>query len=120
MSEFVNNIRIEEGIRRQIRAPVLEILLSGEEVLLSGIPLLVVPAKLEMPIITPVDSQMMYEEPVIVQRIFKKIIKPLGHQHIAEAFVDEEGYPAVQCYNFTDDEIIFGIRKELFFNAKRP
>lgn len=118
MSEIVNGIRIEDGMRGVIPAHSLELLLSGEEVLVSGRPLLVVPAKMELPIITPIDSQLIYEEPVFVKRIFKKIIKPHGHLHIPEEFIDEVGYPAVQCFTFVEDEIVLGIKEALHFNVR--
>jgi len=120
MSEFVNGIRIEDDLRGVIPGHQLDILLSSEEVLISGMPLLVVPAKLELPIITPKDSQLIDEEPVIVRRIFTKIIKPHGHLHIPEEFISEIGYPAVQCFTFTEDEMIFGIRESLQFSVRSP
>ena len=119
MSEFVNNIRIEEGIRNCISEPVLEILTSGEEILVSGMPIMIVPAKTELPIEHFDTCQPIYDEPVRVLRIFNQRIPIIGHRHIPERYIADE-YPAVQCLTFTEDEIIFGIRKELQFSARQP
>jgi hypothetical protein len=118
MSEFINNIRIEDGIREQLSPSLLEILTSGNEVIVSGRPLLFVPAKIELPITYFDGCPEINDEPVTVHRIFTKKLPLFGHSNIPKCFIEDEGYPAIQCFTFTEDELVIGIRESLGFAVK--
>lgn len=118
MSELINNIRVEEGTRKRIPVTMFELLISGKEVIVSGMPLLAVPSKVELPIEHFDRCQYVHEEPVMVRRIFNQRLPIVGHRHIPEVFIEENGYPVVQCFTFTGDELLMGIRKSLGFDVK--
>lgn len=118
MSEIINGIRIEQGVRENVPEPMLDILLSGDEVLISGMPLLVVPAKSELDVTLFEACPHIYDEPVMIRRIFNQRIPTIGHRHISDRFIEESSYPAVQCFTFTEDEIVFGILEALEFSVR--
>jgi hypothetical protein len=43
-------------------------------------------------------------------------IPPVGHRHLPEEFISQEGYPIVSCIDVRGRNIIFGIRDSLCFD----
>ena len=53
---------------------------------------------------------------VQVNRVWLQVIPAVGHIGLVdEAFIDDDGYPAMQCFDPDGSEIIFGIKTALGF-----
>lgn len=52
---------------------------------------------------------------VHASKISLQIIPIIGHYHIAEKYLSEEGYPKMQCFTPEGTEIIMGMRSILGF-----
>jgi hypothetical protein len=119
ITEFGIETRIEESVRSEIPEPMLELLQLDGAVFVSGQPLHIVPADKELPILSYNECSPVINRQVIVNKVFRQRVPEIGHGHLPEQFIDPDGYPAVQCFTFGGDEIIFGIKKTLYFHIRQ-
>ena len=120
MFERTQEVRVEDSVREYLSSGILDLLDSEEPVLVSGQPLMVVSAKVEVEITRFRDCELVVDEAVLIWRVFHQQKIPYhGHRHLEERFLGAYDNPAVQCFNFQGDEIMLGITDALGFKVKR-
>lgn len=115
MSELIT---IESSIEHLLSEQLREALLYPSTVFVSGKPLHIFSengAKADMSFN---ECPEIVDHPVIVSRIYRQRVPLVGHHHLEPRFVEPDGYPAVQCFDFNGDEIIMGIRRQLGFTIR--
>ncbi len=124
MKEPVINFKIEKSvidsnIKEDKIARIIEALSSCDtnfiRARISGHPLHVYNSNAEAHF-SECDIQL--QEPVAIGRIYTAKIPSFGHPHIPKEFVDDNGYPVMQCFDGKGNELIMGMKSVLGFEIE--
>jgi hypothetical protein len=109
--------RIESSIGELLPATLKEILELGRASI-SGQPLHYIPLSTDVDPMCFDSCEALVDEPVSIGRVYEQKINLAGHRHLGDRFISEDGYPVVQCFTFTGDEVLMGIRESLGFQIR--
>lgn len=110
--------RIECSAREQLTIEMIGLLEFNDVLLVSGQPLLCSPTDPSLPQLFYDQCPLYDDEPIVMQRVGVWRIPRLGHHHLSEKYLSEDGYPVVSGRDFSGNSVVFGIRAELQFIAR--
>jgi hypothetical protein len=103
---------IEEGVLKILEFHQAELEAGEHSVMISGRPLHIFDEQGERHFS---ECGVLSLCKVRVLRVGVGKIPPVGHRHIPDEFISQEGYPIVNCIDVTGRNIIFGIKESLGF-----